>query len=59
MREPNDFTPSPSQTVGPYFWIGLTHHHSTGTIAGPQVKGERVTLTCELLDGQGEAIPDE
>jgi protocatechuate 3,4-dioxygenase, alpha subunit len=58
MREPNDFTPSPSQTVGPYFWIGLTRHHSAGAIAGPAVKGERIKLTCELLDGQGEAILD-
>jgi len=58
MREPTDFTPSPSQTVGPYFWIGLTCHHSVATIAAPGVKGERVKLTCVLLDGQGEAIPD-
>jgi protocatechuate 3,4-dioxygenase alpha subunit len=58
MREPNDFTPSPSQTAGPYFSIGLTQHSSVARIAGPEVRGERVKLLCELLDGQGEAVPD-
>ncbi len=49
---------TPSQTVGPYFWIGLTWKHPASRIAGPQAKGERVWLTCRVLDGDGAPIND-
>ena len=50
--------PIPSQTVGPFFYIGLTGPHSTPRMAGPDAKGERVKLICTMLDGKGVAIPD-
>ena len=53
-----DFVPTPSQTVGPYFRIGLTWKHPRPRIAGPQAKGERVHLTCRVLDGDGAPIND-
>jgi protocatechuate 3,4-dioxygenase alpha subunit len=53
-----DFVPTPSQTVGPYFRIGLTWKHAKPRIAGPQAKGERVHLTCRVFDGDGAPIND-
>jgi protocatechuate 3,4-dioxygenase alpha subunit len=53
-----DLVPTPSQTVGPFFHIGLTNAHSIPQIAGPNAKGERIKLTCTVYDGEGKAIPD-
>ena len=53
-----DFTPTPSQTVGPYFRIGLTREHSRARVAEPEAKGERVSLTCRVWDGEGVPIND-
>jgi protocatechuate 3,4-dioxygenase alpha subunit len=53
-----DLVPTPSQTVGPYFHLGLTNAHSIAQIAGPNAKGERIKLTCTVYDGEGRAIPD-
>jgi protocatechuate 3,4-dioxygenase, alpha subunit len=49
---------TPSQTVGPYFRIGLTWKHAVPVIAGPHAKGERVWLTCQVTDGDGAPIND-
>ena len=48
---------SGSQTVGPYLHIGLTWLN-TARIAGPGVKGERLTLQGRLLDGDGAGVSD-
>jgi protocatechuate 3,4-dioxygenase, alpha subunit len=48
---------TPSQTVGPYFAIGLTKL-TTRDIAGPDLEGERVTIRGRVLDADGKAIPD-
>jgi protocatechuate 3,4-dioxygenase, alpha subunit len=54
-----DLVPTPSQTVGPFFHFCLTTDKNCVTcIAGPQVKGERVTLTIRVLDGNAEALND-
>ncbi len=50
--------PIASQTVGPYFHLGLTNPRSVGRIAGPGAKGERLTLVCTVLDGDGAPVPD-
>lgn len=50
--------PTGSQTVGPYFHLGLTDPRSVSCIASPAAKGERVTLICTLLDGDGVPVPD-
>jgi protocatechuate 3,4-dioxygenase alpha subunit len=50
---------TPSQTVGPFFAIGLTTEKcSVRYIAGPNAKGERVSLKCRVLDGNGLGISD-
>jgi len=53
-----DHIPTPSQTVGPYFLIGLTAKHSVPKIAGPDAKGERARLSFRVLDGDGAPIDD-
>ncbi len=53
-----DLVPTPSQTVGPFFHTGLTARGSVGTIASPKTPGERVVLTCRLLDGDGAPVDD-
>jgi protocatechuate 3,4-dioxygenase alpha subunit len=53
-----DFVPTPSQTVGPYFRIGLTLNHPKPCIAAPDAKGERVHLTCRVFDGDRAMVDD-
>ncbi|MGO9123574.1 MAG: protocatechuate 3,4-dioxygenase subunit alpha [Terriglobales bacterium] len=53
-----DLIPIPSQTAGPYLHIGMTATRSVPRIAGPAVKGERVGLTCRVIDGDGNAVND-
>lgn len=53
-----EFVPTPSQTVGPYFSIGLTEVNSRSCIAGPEARGERVYLTVRVFDGDELPIND-
>jgi protocatechuate 3,4-dioxygenase alpha subunit len=46
-----------SQTVGPFFTIGLTRMNRS-ELAGPGVSGERVTVEGRVVDGDGVPIPD-
>jgi protocatechuate 3,4-dioxygenase alpha subunit len=46
-----------SQTVGPYFHIGLTPRF-VDNLAPEGVKGERVTIAGRVLDGEGKPIND-
>ncbi len=48
---------TPSQTVGPYFTIGLTRL-SKVDLVGPGVSGEKVTIAGGVLDGDGKPVPD-
>jgi protocatechuate 3,4-dioxygenase, alpha subunit len=49
---------TPSQTVGPYFHLGLTAQHAVGCVAGPGAKGEPVRLIFAVLDGDGKPVND-
>jgi protocatechuate 3,4-dioxygenase, alpha subunit len=52
-------SPTPSQTVGPFFHLGLTTgEQRLSCIAGPQAKGERVWLSCRVFDGEGLPVND-
>jgi protocatechuate 3,4-dioxygenase, alpha subunit len=46
-----------SQTVGPFFTIGLTRMNRAD-LAGAGVSGERVTIEGRVVDGDGVPIPD-
>ncbi len=46
-----------SQTVGPFFSIGLTRLNRDN-LAGPGVCGEKVSIEGRVLDGDGQPVPD-
>ena len=48
---------STSQTVGPFFAIGLTRL-KLDNLVGEGVSGERVTIAGRMLDGDGKPVPD-
>jgi protocatechuate 3,4-dioxygenase alpha subunit len=45
-------SPTPSQTVGPFFGFALPFD------GGPEVAGGEVRIEGQLLDGAGEPVPD-
>jgi protocatechuate 3,4-dioxygenase alpha subunit len=49
--------PTPSQTVGPFFHLGL-QQLNRNALATPNVAGERITLQGRVLDGDGQPVPD-
>jgi protocatechuate 3,4-dioxygenase, alpha subunit len=49
-------TPSGSQTVGPFFRIGLEHLCATATT--PDENSETITVYGKVLDGDGISVPD-
>jgi protocatechuate 3,4-dioxygenase, alpha subunit len=51
-------TPTPSQTAGPFFHLGLTGSRSVRRIAGPGADGELIRLSCRVLDGDGVPVND-
>lgn len=62
----NNFGPTPSQTVGPYFAYGLTAQQYgydfsqifTSTIAESYAEGQHIHIEGQVLDGDGKPIPD-
>jgi protocatechuate 3,4-dioxygenase, alpha subunit len=48
---------TPSQTVGPFFSIGLDPLN-VENLAGPGVTGERFIIAGRVLDGDGLPVPD-
>ena len=46
-----------SQTIGPYLHIGMDWAVNAD-IAGPNVKGERITVTGRVVDGDGRPVND-
>jgi protocatechuate 3,4-dioxygenase alpha subunit len=49
---------SASQTVGPFFRIGLIYGESQNNLVQAQTAGERIKITGQVLDGDGEPIED-
>lgn len=50
------FAPTPSQTVGPYFAIGLPWPR--GPLAVPEQTEAAIRITGVVLDGAGQPVPD-
>ena len=46
-----------SQTIGPYFKIGFSPLYREA-LAGPEIKGEHITIQGRILDGMGHPVPD-
>jgi protocatechuate 3,4-dioxygenase alpha subunit len=51
-------TPLPSQTVGPFYRVGLTVDPGLGCVAPPETKGEHIRLRFRMFDGDGAPVPD-
>ena len=49
---------TPSQTVGPFFHIGLSAKHSRPVIAGEGVRGAKIRLICRLFDAEDQVVND-
>lgn len=50
--------PTASQTVGPFFHLGCTDRGTVENLLNPGSKGERILLTCRVLDGDGAPVND-
>lgn len=48
----------PSQTVGPFFHLGLCADERWGRIASPGAAGDHVQLRIAVLDGDGAPVTD-
>jgi protocatechuate 3,4-dioxygenase alpha subunit len=48
---------TPSQTVGPFFSIGLDLL-CTSDLAGPDFPGQRITISGGIFDGDNQPVPD-
>jgi protocatechuate 3,4-dioxygenase alpha subunit len=48
---------TPSQTVGPFFHLGLDWLNN-GDLAAPGVAGERIAISGTVRDGEGNPVPD-
>lgn len=48
---------STSQTVGPYFHLGLSWLY-VDNLVGPDVLGERLEIEGRVLDADGQGVPD-
>jgi protocatechuate 3,4-dioxygenase alpha subunit len=46
-----------SQTVGPYFQIGLARFY-IDDLTGPGISGETIEIEGRVFDGDGQAVPD-
>jgi protocatechuate 3,4-dioxygenase alpha subunit len=49
--------PTTSQTVGPFFQIGLARFYAAD-LTGPGVSGEAIEIEGRVFDGDGEPVPD-
>ena len=59
MKPDEGLTPTPSQTVGPFFQIELTtDEHCVRSVAGPQAQGKPVWISFRVLDGDGVPVDD-
>lgn len=50
--------PTPSQTVGPFFAVGLDRAETADLTHGGAAKGERIEIEGQVRDGDGAPIPD-
>ena len=50
--------PTPSQTVGPYYSIGLTRDWPEGANAVEPYHSDAIEISGQMFDGRGEPIPD-
>jgi protocatechuate 3,4-dioxygenase, alpha subunit len=57
-RDAKDRMPTGSQTVGPFFHLGLVYGENPGRLAAPDAHGEHIRLAIRVLDAEGAGVPD-
>lgn len=57
MNDDRPLIATPSQTVGPYFHLGLSWLEHAD-LAGPSAAGPRLTVSGRVLDGAGKPVDD-
>jgi protocatechuate 3,4-dioxygenase alpha subunit len=50
--------PTPSQTVGPFFHLGLDRPDWSDLTRGGKAEGERITIEGQVRDGDGQPVND-
>jgi protocatechuate 3,4-dioxygenase alpha subunit len=55
MKKP---IPTASQTVGPFFHLGLRHPELADLTRGGKAKGETIAIEGQVRDGDGAPVPD-
>jgi protocatechuate 3,4-dioxygenase alpha subunit len=58
MSELRLFSPTASQTVGPFYAYALTPAEKLGRLWTPEVQGERIRVRLEVTDGEGAPVID-
>ncbi len=58
MSRKNHLIATGSQTLGPFFHLGLTTNKDLGKMAAPDSGGEAIRVAIRILDGKGNAVPD-
>jgi protocatechuate 3,4-dioxygenase alpha subunit len=53
-----DLAATPSQTVGPFFSLGLVGEEDLSVMAGADTQGERIVVEGRVLDGEGAPVSD-
>ena len=57
-RDRKDLIATGSQTVGPFFHLGLVYGENPGRLAGPDAKGDHIRLAIRVLDAEAAGVPD-
>jgi protocatechuate 3,4-dioxygenase, alpha subunit len=55
-REPGDLTPTPGQTIGPFFGYALPYDGDSDLV--PPGRGDAIRLHGTVRDGAGDPVPD-
>ena len=53
----DNLVPTPSQTVGPFFHLGLARAE-WADLSADHPAGERITVEGRVIDGDGAPVPD-
>jgi len=56
--DPVRLTATPSQTVGPFFHVGIAESTRLSCLFHEDTEGNRITLRIRVLDGDGAPVPD-
>jgi protocatechuate 3,4-dioxygenase alpha subunit len=58
MKDDRTWIATGSQTVGPFFSLGLTTNTALGRVAPADAKGDHIQLVIRALDAEGKPMPD-